>query len=326
VWPVYLVTMHLAALWIIFTLNVGHVPADNANQLTAANYIRQLFLVQLWVQPFFDGTSWDGPAWSISAEWLAYLMFGLLILVVFRVAHATRARGLMFLAVAVTLPPVMLMLGTGLFYTPWSWLPRIILQFTAGALACVAVRKLDPSERTRKAAGVLSLVLVAVVVGLLYWFEAHPLPDVIGSAGVVDLLFAPFVIVLAIGAGTLPALLSTRLVVYLGQVSFSLYMVHEMVHLSWNWTAQQFELTLTGFTGKLIVIGLFAAALGAAMLLYHVVEEPARHWMRRMVDVPEKPVTEHVAPPADPLAEAPEDNLQHIDGPRVAKTRTARAG
>ncbi|WP_319450055.1 MULTISPECIES: acyltransferase [unclassified Mycobacterium] len=327
VWPVYLVTMHLAALWIIFTLNVGHVPADNVNQLTAANYIRQLFLVQLWVQPFFDGTSWDGPAWSISAEWLAYLMFGVLILVIFRVAHATRARGLMLMAVAVTLPPVMLMLGTGFFYTPWSWLPRIILQFTAGALACVAVRKLDPSERTRKAAGVLSLVLVGVIVGLLYWFDAHPLPDVIGSAGVVDLLFAPFVIVLAIGAGSLPALLSTRLVVYLGQVSFSLYMVHEMVHLCWDWAYAQFGLTLTtGFTGKLIVLGLFAAALGLAMLLYHVVEEPARHWMRRMVDVPEKPVTEHVAPPADPLAEEPEDNLQHIDGPRVAKTRTARAG
>jgi peptidoglycan/LPS O-acetylase OafA/YrhL len=328
VWPVYLVTMHLAALWIIFTLNVGHVPADNANQLTAANYLRQLFLMQLWVQPFFDGTSWDGPAWSISAEWLAYLLFGLLILVIFRVAHATRARGLVLLAVAVTFPPVMLMLGTGLFYTPWSWLPRIILQFTAGALACVAVRKLDPSERARRVAGMVSLGLVGVVVGLLYWLEAHPLPDVVGSAGVVDLLFVPLVIALAVGAGTLPRLLSTRLVVYLGQVSFGLYMVHEMVHLSWNWTAQQFGLTLAGTSGKFIVLGLFAAALGAAMLLYHLVEEPARHWMRRMIDVPEKPVTEHVDPPADPLAEAPDTKLQHIDGARAktAKTRTARAG
>src|ERR1700754_3566355 len=27
VWPVYLVTMHLAALWIIFTMHVGHVPS-----------------------------------------------------------------------------------------------------------------------------------------------------------------------------------------------------------------------------------------------------------------------------------------------------------
>ena len=34
VWPVYLVTMHLAALWIIFTLNVGHVPSEAADQLT----------------------------------------------------------------------------------------------------------------------------------------------------------------------------------------------------------------------------------------------------------------------------------------------------
>jgi peptidoglycan/LPS O-acetylase OafA/YrhL len=161
---------------------------------------------------------------------------------------------------------------------------------------------------------------------LLYWFDAHPLPDVVGSAGVVDLLFVPLIIALAIGAGTLPALLSTRLVVYLGQVSFSLYMVHEMVHLSWNWTAQQFGLTLAGISGKFIVAGLFAAALAAAMLLYHLVEEPARHWMRRMIDVPEKPVTEHVVPPADPLAEEPDTKLQHIDGVRAAKTRTARAG
>ena len=328
VWPVYLVTMHLAALWIIFTLNVGHVPADNANQLTAANYLRQFFLVQLWVQPFFDGTSWDGPAWSISAEWLAYLLFGLLILVIFRVAHATRARGLALLAVAATMPPVMLMLGTGLFYTPWSWLPRIILQFTAGALACVAVRKLDPSERTRRVVGVVSLALVGVAIGLLYWLDAHPLPHVVGSAGVVDLLFGPLVIALAVGSGSLPSLLSTRVVVYLGQVSFGLYMVHEMVHLCWNWTAQQFGLTLAGTSGKFIVLGLFAAALGAAMLLYHLVEEPARHWMRRMIDVPEKPVTEHVDPPADPLAEVPEGKLQQLDGARAksAKAATARAG
>ena len=40
-------------------------------------------------------SSWDGPAWSISAEWLAYLMFGVLVLVIFRMARATRARSLM---------------------------------------------------------------------------------------------------------------------------------------------------------------------------------------------------------------------------------------
>ncbi len=90
VWPVYLVTMHLAALWIIFTLHVGHIPSEAAESLTAMNYLRQALMIQLWFVPYFDGSSWDGPAWSISAEWLAYLLFGALILVIFRINRSTR--------------------------------------------------------------------------------------------------------------------------------------------------------------------------------------------------------------------------------------------
>lgn len=285
VWPVYLVTLHLAALWIIFTLNVGHVPAENADTLTATSYVRQLFLVQLWFQPYFDGSSWDGPAWSISAEWLAYLTFGFLALVIFRLARATRARSLLLLAFATTLPPVMFLLASGQFYTPWSWLPRILLQFTAGAIACAAVRRLDPSHRTRMLAGVGSILLFGAIVGTLYWLDGHPIPGVMDSGGVVDLLFVPLVVMLSIGSGTLPALLSTRILVYGGQISFSLYMVHELVHTAWNWAAEQFELVLAGPAGPWWLTAIFAVTLACSALLYHVVEEPARHWMRRMVDI-----------------------------------------
>lgn len=285
VWPVYLVTLHLAALWIIFTLNVGHVPAENADTLTATSYIRQLFLVQLWFQPYFDGSSWDGPAWSISAEWLAYLSFGFLALVIFRLARATRARSLLLLAFATTLPPVMFLLASGQFYTPWSWLPRILLQFTAGAIACAAVRRLDPSDRTRALAGIGSVLLVAAIIGTLYWLDGHPIPEVVDSGGVVDLLFVPLVVMLAIGSGTLPRLLSVRALVYGGQISFSLYMVHELVHTAWNWAAEQFELLLAGPGGPWLLTAIFAVTLACSALLYHLVEEPARHWMRRMVDI-----------------------------------------
>ncbi|MGK2901848.1 MAG: acyltransferase family protein [Mycobacterium sp.] len=285
VWPIYLVTLHLAALWIIFTLYVGHIPSENTDTLTATSYIRQLFLVQLWFQPYFDGSSWDGPAWSISAEWLAYLTFGFLALGIFRLARATRARSLLLLAFAATLPPVMFLLASGQFYTPWSWLPRILLQFTAGALACAAVRRLNPSNRTRVAAGIVSIVLVGAVVGILYWLDGHPIPDVVDSGGVVDLLFVPLVVLLSIGAGTLPRLLSTRILVYGGQISFCLYMVHELVHTAWDWTARQFELNLAGPLGLWLLTAVFAVAFACSAVLYHVVEEPARHWMRRMVDV-----------------------------------------
>ena len=42
VWPVYLVTMHLAALWIIFTRNFGHVDEQMARfKAAAGEFIKQ---------------------------------------------------------------------------------------------------------------------------------------------------------------------------------------------------------------------------------------------------------------------------------------------
>jgi peptidoglycan/LPS O-acetylase OafA/YrhL len=284
VWPVYLVTMHIAAAWIIFTLHVGTVQSPDAVKLTAISYVRQFFMVQLWFEPFFDGTSWDGPAWSISAEWLAYLVFGLVVLVIFRMSLVTRARSLLLLAFVATLPPTVLLLASGHFYTPWSWLPRILCQFVAGALACAAVRRLRLSERAQRAGGYLSIVIVAVIVAVLYYYDKNPVTGMVDPGGVVDLLFMPLVVALTVGVGSLPRLLSTRLMVYGGQISFSLYMVHEIVHTVWNWAVIEYTITMPKSTAKLVVVGLLLAAIGAAMLLYHLVEEPARRWMRRMVD------------------------------------------
>jgi len=322
VWPVYLVTLHLAALWVIFTMHVGHVPSQEIYRFTAISYVRQVLLVQLWFQPFFDNSSWDGPAWSISAEWLAYILFGLLVLVIFRIARATRARSLIWLALAATLPPVVSLLVTGQFYTPWSWLPRIVMQFTAGALVAAAVSRLQLTDRGRRAAGYASVLLIAGVVAFLYWSEAHPLHGVSDTGGLVDVLFVPMVMTLAIGTGSLPALLSTRPMVYGGQISFCLYMVHELAHTAWIWTAEQFELTMVGNDGKLLLAGVLAVTFVAAAVLYHVVEEPGRRWMRRMVgDGP--PQTD-----AHSAALLASGKLQSVDGTQEGRPKSisARAG
>lgn len=316
VWPVYLVTLHLAALWVIFTLHVGHVPSPDVADFTATSYLRQVLLVQLWFQPFFDGSSWDGPAWSISAEWLAYVLFGVLVLVIFRMTHATRARNLTVLACAATLPPIVLLLVSGQFYTPWSWLPRIVTQFTAGALACAAVRRLRLTDRARRGAGYLSLLLAVAMVATMYWFDTHPISGVSDSGGLVDVLFIPLVIALVVGVGGLPRLLSTRLLVYGGKISFCLYMVHELVHTAWGWAVEQFELTPRDFPWKYNVVGLLAIAAGAAILLYHLVEEPGRRWMRGMVGAgPGKPGAGSGEPGAG--------KVRQIDRPRGAVSARA---
>ena len=302
VWPIYLVTMHLALLWIIFTLHVGHVPTEDLSTVTAISYVRQVLLMQLWFEPFFDGSSWDGPAWSISAEWLAYLLFAVMVLVVYRAMRVTSARSFAVLAVIASLPPLLLLLATGQFYTPWSWLPRIVMQFSAGALACAAVRKIDPGESARRVAGYCAVLLTIAMVGMVYYFDGNPISGLYDSGGLVDVLFVPLVMALAIGVGSLPALLSTRVMVYGGQISFCLYMVHELVHTSWNWAAIQFDVILHqgSSAARWMVCGVLAVATLLSVLLFHGVEEPARHWMRKMIGA--RPQSAQVGPVEDPLA------------------------
>ena len=55
------------------------------------------------------------------------------------------------------------------------------------------------------------------------------------------------------------------MLVYGGQISFCLYMVHELVHTAWDWVAAQFELTLAGYVGKLVVIGLLRSPWSARL-------------------------------------------------------------
>ena len=62
-------------------------------------------------------------------------------------------------------------------------------------------------------------------------------------------------------------------------------MVHELVHTAWGWAVEEFQLTPQDNPWKWNIVGLLAIAVGISVLLYHFVEEPARHWMRRMVDV-----------------------------------------
>ena len=178
----------------------------------------------------------------------------------------------------------LLLASGGHFYTPWSWLPRIVMQFTAGALVCAAVRKLQAERPGPPPAGYAALLLLAVIVGALYWFDAHPIPTVRDGVGLVDVLFIPLVFASRSASGGLTGLLS--------HPADRVPRAHlvQPVHgsrtgaQSWIWTTRQFGLLIyPSLAGKFTFIGLLAIAVVGAMLLYHWVEEPARRWMRGMM-------------------------------------------
>lgn len=283
-WPAYVVVLHLFGLWLLARLLLDHdgVIAYQAAQpvVDGGEWLRQLVMVQVWDDAFFDGASWVGPTWSISAEWLAYVVFPVLAVGFFRMRNLPGWL-LTLGAVALMCPIGWAYLSDGHPYQPWSWLIRIGCGFTAGVLTQLVVRRLRPTERVRRRASVLAAVVPALAVGGLLAGElAGP-----GRGGAVIVLFPLLIGALAV-ADRGPALMLARpWAVAGGRASYSLYLVHiPIFEVYWLALAYFPELRAASWFSHLVAAGVVLVTLPVAALLYRGVEEPGRRRMRRLAD------------------------------------------
>jgi len=287
VWPVHLVTLHLD---LVVAAVVGALGVTaGGHRRTPSAYLQSLTMTHDW---FSDRPSFNSPAWSISAEWAAYLLCPLLLLVLARVRRPTTA-----LSVAVAAYAVMMTLFL-LFALPngnveHAGLLRIAAEFTAG-LFLFRVYQADWPWLRRLAfplATTIAVVLLAVPASHHghYWL-----------APALGLL----VLALARDAGPLGRLLSTRSFVFWGEVSYCLYMSHVLVRPGLVQLADPADLADAPWWQRLLVLTLYAAALAAAAVALHLgVEVPARRLLRarRAATPPATPVPELAPAGCPPL-------------------------
>ena len=72
IWPVHVVTLGLTALTLAAMAGFQMRPA-HAIHMTTAGLLQSLSLTHAWTTHI--GRVWNVPAWSLSAEWAAYLAF-----------------------------------------------------------------------------------------------------------------------------------------------------------------------------------------------------------------------------------------------------------
>ncbi|MBB3084791.1 acyltransferase family protein [Geodermatophilus sabuli] len=283
IWPVYAVVTTLFGGWMLYKasrVTDGFIVWQHTQPTVDLwHYLQQLLMVQLWGRSTFDGSSWVGAAWSISAEWLAYVVFPLAVLVLWRLRNAHPAvTGA--LAVGAMLPFAYTCFTTGEPYFPWSWALRIGAGFLAGALTCLAVRRIRVTPWVeRVAAGVAVLAVVEILVGL-WW--GHWRGQGVGEfGGVVVLLFPVLVGALALSRSGLSRVLATGPMVHGGRISYSLYLVHIPVfevfwtHMGWTPAIAPGS----GLAGYLIPQVLLVTVV-LAHLCHRYLEEPARLFLR----------------------------------------------
>lgn len=241
---------------------------NNPQEWQWDDLIWQLTLLQAW--GVTTTPRWNVPSWSISAEWFAYLLFPLLAPALIWVRE--RAIALLIAVAALA--------ATALLFTIADWtlntwvgapaLTRVFGEFLCGAALCRAVA-LSP-EYARPSGDIL-----ATGAFLAFLFGA--------STGVADFALVAFLALTIFGASTsrrfVPQVLGSRPFVWLGEISYSVYMVHFPILIIIRRVWERLGFAHWPATGKISAfIITVALVLALAAMVFYVVERPARTRLR----------------------------------------------
>jgi peptidoglycan/LPS O-acetylase OafA/YrhL len=303
VWPLTAFVTLLFGLYFVYEYATTH-KTNLASQADPGRLVVHLLLIQGWFPHTLD---WDGLDWSISAEWLAYLVFSVGIVMLARFALVASRRAIIILIVILTLP--MIIIGctmqddTILLFSNNSYsiaagvVPiRVLTEFWIGALLAILVRERLAENRPIRFP--LATVASAIAIAVIYvvpaiektpWiragqhqFDAQGVDMIARSSTIIVLPLLVLVIVgLAVGRRDPFAwLLSRRPLQLGGRVSFALYLSHPLViGLAVAVLANVASAPLR----DAITVGAVVAAWVFAWVLWRLIEEPCRKLARKML-------------------------------------------
>lgn len=273
VYPLHLIMLVLFVVfeavkwWLVTNHSAGaeHLSVPFSGTYSVFTLITNLLLLQT----FHWEAYWNQPGWSISAEWLTYFTVPWLI---FRFHRANSA--VMLISVIAALAILSGVEGyfgnLGCDYAGWPMLLRCLGECVMGVVAFQCYRH---NYWARFAAAKWALLALGFNLFLL----ALPIPGVISVAGFFWLVLC---------AARVPAnsgyWLTWSPLVYLGKISFSIYMFHWLVldllrYGSKYFTGHSLPKNLSLLGEFEVFIGATLVVLAIAPLLYHFVETPLRN-------------------------------------------------
>lgn len=262
--------LHLVILLIYLSIPVSHMAFSSSGEVPGryeiSGFIYNVLLVQNWGQ--YPSTSWNVPSWSISAEWAAYLSFPVIAFCVNKVANSTAAllTGLAFLLLVPTgiifalgIDSLgQLIIGSGVF--------RCLFQFAIGCILFVLYRRHGDFLKTFSPA----ILCVGIIAFLPIAF------GLLSDIFLTPMAFALIILALTRDESPLTGILRHRAVIYLGEISYSTYMIHYFVY---EWFKLLFIET-EGQASLLELSGAFLVVLALSAGLHRFLEVPAQNLFR----------------------------------------------
>lgn len=256
---------------VVATLIVGCLllPPDSVVELGRSAAATALFASNIFF--YMESGYFDAPAelkpllhtWSLAVEEQYYIFFPLLLMLIARMGHRNY------------LPWILALGGASFLASIWltpnqpSWafylIPTRAWELFIGSVLALHVLPIPTSRAVRECLATIGAILIAYSV--LFFDSLTVFP---GSAAAVPTLGAALIIYAGLGGVSLVAgVLSLRPVVFVGLISYSLYL--------WHWPVIVYTklLSITAPT-SLAIVGMIALTFALSILSWRFVETPFR--------------------------------------------------
>jgi peptidoglycan/LPS O-acetylase OafA/YrhL len=288
IYPLYIISL---------VCSLSYIPPPNFGPRVILTY---LTLTQSWLDVQMATFA---PDWSISAEWFFYVAFVPLTFVLMRLRYPVVALVLLCgpgaLALATALyhwqAPLTVFARTWFWHReaisaePWLWFsyysPYLrLLEFLAGVLAAKAYK-------ARASGGAAPISVWLFMICALAWCAAVIADDTLTTGTFLGAILsnfiyapvlAPLMVCLCRYESGLSRLLSTRLAVFLGEISYSIYIwsFFVMTMLS-NYFVSEEETALAYLNSTVKVLVTIVLTVVFAYGSYLLIEAPSRRWLRQ---------------------------------------------
>jgi peptidoglycan/LPS O-acetylase OafA/YrhL len=278
VYPLYLVVTVVVAVLVYRGAIVGR-PA------TAGEALANLLMVQAW--GFAD--SIGGPTWSISTEFAAYLLFPVLVAAVlegsrFRCWVAACLAMIALVALSGLGPTALNQVDSGGAVSRSGPLdifgagtPYPLLRCLAGFILGLAAFRLQRESVFRRLFGWRRSGDIVAAAAIVLWGTS-------GSDVALAPMFALLVMALATGGSWASAVLGSGLAYWLGEVSYSIYLVHRPVeNLMRNRLVALLDAHGAPHAYTLAGAVPLAVTLAVAACTFYGIEKPARDLSRQLM-------------------------------------------